>query len=105
MLVDFCAVEGFESAEDVDAVGVFEAAEFVGSEEFSFLFAVLDAPAAVYSFGFAGCDGIDGLVAECFAEVFGGGLVVASEEEFAVAVGEDGFPVIFVHAFDLSKGL
>ena len=105
MLVDFCAVEGFESAEDVDAVGVFETAEFVGSEEFSFLFAVLDAPTTVYSCGFAGCGDIDSLVAECFTEVFGGGLIVASEEEFAVAVGEDGFPVIFVHTFDLSKGL
>ena len=53
-------------------------------------------PGAVHAFGFAGFDDVDGLVAEPVADGFGGGCFVAAEEEPAVAVAGDGFPVVFV---------
>ena len=82
-----------------------EAAEFVGGEEFAGVFADAAAPGAVRAFGFAGFDDVDGLVAEPVADGFGGGCLVASEEEPAVAVAGDGFPVVFIQAFALGDGL
>ena len=82
-----------------------ETAEFVGCEEFSSVLADAAAPGAVHAFGFAGFDDVDGLVAEPVADGFGGGCLVASEEEPAVAVAGDGFPVVFIQAFALGDGL
>lgn len=73
-----------------------EAAEFVGGEEFAGVLACAACPAAVEAFGLVGFDDVDGLVAEPVADGFGGGGFVAAEEEPAVAVAGDGFPVVFV---------
>lgn len=67
-----------------------------GGEELSGVLADAAAPGAVRAFGFAGFDDVDGLVAELVADGFGGGGFVTAEEEPAVAVAGDGFPVVFV---------
>lgn len=95
-LGEFLAEEGFESSEYVDALVVVEPTNFVGGEEFSFLSGLLYAVAAVNAFVFCCVSYPNCLAAEHVTNPFGGGLVVAAEEELAVTVGCDCFPVVFV---------
>lgn len=57
-----------------------ESSEFVAVEEGALVLAYRGAVAAVGAFAFAGLDDVDGLVAEAFADVFGGAFLVAAEE-------------------------
>lgn len=61
--------------------------------------------AAVCAFALAGLEDVDGLVAEAFGYVFGGAFLIAAQEELAVAVAGDGFPVVLVQGLALAVGL
>lgn len=54
---------------------------------------------------FAGFDDINGFVADAFGYPFGGGFLIATEEQGAVAVAGDGLPVVLVGRFALGPGL
>ena len=77
----FAAFEGVEAAEHVDAFAVVEMPELVGGHQFAAEPAVVGGGRSRAAFAFAVVFGVDGGFAEAFADPFGGGLLVASQEQ------------------------
>ena len=94
-----------QSSQVVDAFVVVQLRELVWREEFAAGALVVGGVAAGHALGVAGGADVDGLLAEQLAEPFSGGLLVAAEEEHAVAVADDGLPRVLVHGLQLGDGL
>lgn len=93
--------ERTKTAQKVDALVVWKASKLIGSEKLPFLRILLPAPVAVRPIILAGAGYVNRLVAQHLAPPFSGRQIVAAEEKFAVAVGCDGFPIVFVKGFYL----
>ena len=48
---------------------------------------------------------VDGFLAQKFAHIFGGGLLVATQVEELIAVADDGFPLLFKQCLELCQVL
>ena len=99
------AEERVESAQHVDAHVVVQLRELVWREEFAAGALVVGGVAAGHALRVAGGADVDGLLAEQLAEPFGGGLLVAAEEQHRIAVADDGLPGVPVHGLELGDGL
>ena len=89
-----------ESAQVVDAFVVVQLRELVGREQFASGALVVGGVAAGHALRVAGGADVYGFLAEQLAEPFGGGLLVAAEEEHAVAVADDGLPRVLYMVFN-----
>ncbi len=94
-----------QSSQVVDAFVVVQLRELVWREEFAAGALVVGGVAAGHALGVAGGADVDGLLAEQLAEPFGGGLLVAAEEQHRVTVAYDGLPRVLVHRLELGDGL
>lgn len=94
-----------QSSQVVDAFVVVQLRELVWREEFAAGALVVGGVAAGHALGVAGGADVDGLLAEQLAEPFGGGLLVATEEQHRITVAHDGLPRVLVHRLELGDGL
>ena len=53
----------------------------------------------------SGVVGVDGFLAQQFAHIFVGGLLVATQVEELIAVADDGFPLLFKKCLELCQVL
>lgn len=107
MLCDivFAREERPHAAKLEDALAAVENGEFIHRHEAFPGLLVADAPAALRPAGVAFVEQIDGFFPEHLGKVFQGGLFLASEEDGAVAVSDDGVHIVLVNCLELALRL